>query len=153
MCSIPLLLFLDELLSQCLIAFMTFTSFPVLSKDFACALLFILVCMTLTLGQLFPSTTLVLAATSVICIPFGSRHAHLDELACHVHPNKILFGVEFLETFPELLCAFLGDGLRAETPERQEVGFVGLKGEDALLAAADSVGHALFLGHGFCEWD
>lgn len=153
MCSIPFLLFLDEFLFQSLISSMTFASFPILSEDFTCSLLFFLVCVTLAFWQLFSGAALVLAAASVICISLCSGHAHLDKFSRHIHPNKIFLSVKFLEAFPEILSAFLRDGLRAETPERQEVGFVGLKGKDALFATADSVGHALFPCHGLYEWD
>lgn len=64
--------------------------------------------------------TIVLAAAFVVCISFGSGHAHLDELASHVRADKVLGFDITVEGRFECYGGVLGYGDGLEAPVWEE---------------------------------
>lgn len=76
----------------------------------------------------------------MIGIPFRARHAHLQELARHIHTDEIVGFFVSDEGGPEFCGGGAGDWGGFEAPVGEEGGFVGFGAEDAGFAAADAVG-------------
>ncbi|KAB8342700.1 hypothetical protein FH972_022300 [Carpinus fangiana] len=90
---VPSLLFLEEIFLEQLVPIMGSAFLPHLPKHVARLQFLLHPLVALTLRQLLASTTIrkfsILAPALVVCVALGAGHAHLDELARHVHANKI----------------------------------------------------------------
>lgn len=88
---------------------MLFTPLPITLENPARLFLLLPPRVISTPRELFPCASLVLTPSFVVGIPLGAGHAHLDELARHVHPDEVPLVIELPESVPEVLCAFPGN--------------------------------------------
>lgn len=124
---------------------MLFTPLQNLLEDPARLFFLLLPIMSLTplILDTLPLPINILPTPLVIRISLRPRHSHLDELARHIHPYKVMILVELEELFPEDLGGFSCYRNCTKAPVGKKVGFVGFVGQDSLFASPNVVGHQM----------
>src|ERR671917_2601254 len=89
-----------------------------------------------------PRTTLV--TTLVLCVPQTPRPPHLQVLPGDVHPDEISLGAVPEELLVDGFGRLAGGLLILEPPKGQQLAFVWLGMEDALLATSNPVLFRMF---------